>query len=122
MRYESKHSYFKQLSNSLGNYINICHTLAVRHEQLRCCKQMEDLCSQEIETGLGTISSNGGGSDGGVVVVVSDGGGGSDGGGSEGGGSDGGSSSSSSSSSTVGAIKKLPYCSNTHIVVKVIQM
>ena len=76
MRYESKHSYFKQLSNSLGNYINICHTLAVRHEQLRCYKQMEDLYSQEIETGPDTISSNGGGSDGGVVVV-------SDGGGSE---------------------------------------
>ena len=68
MRDESKHLYFKQLSNSLGNYINICHTLAVRHKQLHRFKQMEDLCSQEIEAGPGTISSDGGSS--------SDGGGG----------------------------------------------
>ena len=35
MRYESKHSYFKQLSNSIGNFKNICWTLAKRHSYLQ---------------------------------------------------------------------------------------
>ena len=36
MRFESKHSYFKKLSSHLGNFTNICHTLAMRLEQLQC--------------------------------------------------------------------------------------
>ena len=36
MRYEAKHSYFKQLSRSIGNYINLPWTLANRHQLLMC--------------------------------------------------------------------------------------
>ncbi|XP_055851835.1 uncharacterized protein LOC129916077 [Episyrphus balteatus] len=32
-RYEAKHRYFTKLNASLNNYINICKTLAVRHQQ-----------------------------------------------------------------------------------------
>ena len=32
MRYESKHSYFKQVGNSIHNYINITYSLANRHQ------------------------------------------------------------------------------------------
>lgn len=32
MRYEAKHQHFKRLANSIGNFINICHTLATRHQ------------------------------------------------------------------------------------------
>ena len=39
MRYESKHSYF---SSHLGNFINVCHTLATRHEQLQCYLRCDD--------------------------------------------------------------------------------
>ena len=52
MRYESKS---QELSNSLGNKLyKQCHTLSIRHEQLRF--QMEDfMCSKDMETGPGTI-------------------------------------------------------------------
>ncbi len=36
MRYEAKHSYFKQLSRSIGNFINPPWTLAWRHQQWQC--------------------------------------------------------------------------------------
>ncbi len=36
MRYEAKHSYFKQLALSMGNFINIEHSLAMRHQLLQC--------------------------------------------------------------------------------------
>ena len=36
MRYEAKHSYFKQLSRSIGNYINLPWTLSCRHQQWQC--------------------------------------------------------------------------------------
>lgn len=36
MRYEAKHSYFKRLSHSIGNFINLPWTLAMRHQQLQC--------------------------------------------------------------------------------------
>lgn len=47
MRYEAKHSYFKQLSQSIGNYINLPWTLACRHQQWQChsffmSKQMKE--------------------------------------------------------------------------------
>ena len=51
MRYESKS---QELSNFLGNKLyKQCHTLSIRHEQLRF--QMEDLCSKDMETCPGTI-------------------------------------------------------------------
>ena len=36
MRYEAKHQHFKRLANSIGNFINICHTLAIRHQCYQC--------------------------------------------------------------------------------------
>lgn len=36
MRYEAKHSYFKRLAQSMGNFINLPYSLAQRHQQLQC--------------------------------------------------------------------------------------
>ena len=36
MRYEAKHQHFKCLANSIGNFINICYTLAIRHQCYQC--------------------------------------------------------------------------------------
>ena len=36
MRFEAKHSYFKQISHSIGNFINLPLTLASRHQQSQC--------------------------------------------------------------------------------------
>ena len=36
MRYEAKHNYLKKLRQSLGNFINISWTLAMRHQYLQC--------------------------------------------------------------------------------------
>ncbi|KAK6177711.1 hypothetical protein SNE40_015758 [Patella caerulea] len=35
VRFESKHNYFKILSHRLGNFTNICYTLATRHQRLQ---------------------------------------------------------------------------------------
>ena len=34
--YEAKHSYFKKLSQNIGNFINLPYTLAIRHQKLQC--------------------------------------------------------------------------------------
>lgn len=36
MRFEAKHSYFKQLALSMGNFINLPKSLACRHQELQC--------------------------------------------------------------------------------------
>ena len=36
MRYEAKHAYFKRLAQSMGNFINLPYSLAMRHQQLQC--------------------------------------------------------------------------------------
>jgi len=36
MRFEAKHSYFKQLAHSMGNFVNICYSLTTRHQLLQC--------------------------------------------------------------------------------------
>ena len=36
MRYAAKHSYFKHLAQSMGNFINIEFSLATRHQLLQC--------------------------------------------------------------------------------------
>ena len=41
MRFEAKHRYFKQLANNIGNFINIPHTLAMRHQMLQCYIQQD---------------------------------------------------------------------------------
>ena len=35
MRYEAKHQYFNQLAKTMGNYLNLCHSLAMRHQCLQ---------------------------------------------------------------------------------------
>ena len=35
MRYEAKHQYFNQLAKTMGNYLNLCHSLAMRHHCLQ---------------------------------------------------------------------------------------
>ena len=42
MRYEAKHNYFKSLARSIGNYINIAWTVALRHQQWQCYKWIDD--------------------------------------------------------------------------------
>ena len=41
MRYEAKHSYFKQLARVMGNFKNISKTLAERHQHYMCYHMME---------------------------------------------------------------------------------
>ena len=36
MRFESKHKYFKGLTNVIGNFINLPYTLAMRHQFFQC--------------------------------------------------------------------------------------
>ena len=36
MRYKAKHSYFKSLSQAMGNFINLPYSLAMRHQFLQC--------------------------------------------------------------------------------------
>jgi len=36
MRFEAKHAYFKALAQSLDNFINLPHSLAMRHQHLLC--------------------------------------------------------------------------------------
>ena len=55
MRYEAKHSYFKKLAGNLGNFINVAHTLTVRHQQLQCYHHLdsESLGGVKLEMGPG---------------------------------------------------------------------
>lgn len=36
MRFEAKNSYFKRLAQSIGNFKNVCKTVAIRHQRLSC--------------------------------------------------------------------------------------
>ena len=58
MRYEAKHSYLKRVASSIGNFINVCHTLAVRHELLQChYRQGDSYCEDTLEVGPGRLAS-----------------------------------------------------------------
>lgn len=35
-RFEAKHKYFKHLANVMGNFVNICYSLALRHHLHQC--------------------------------------------------------------------------------------
>ena len=54
MRYEAKHAYFKTLAQTIGNFINIPFTLAMRHQHLRCYLSTAGQDS-EIQTGPGRM-------------------------------------------------------------------
>jgi hypothetical protein len=41
MRFEAKHSYFKKLTQHIGNFINLPYTLAIRHEKFQCYYRMD---------------------------------------------------------------------------------
>lgn len=49
---EAKHKYFKQLSNTMGNFINMCYSLALRH-QLHQCYLSLDQSNEDVEIGPG---------------------------------------------------------------------
>ena len=60
MRFEARHRYFKRLASQLGNFVNVPHTLSMRHQQLQCYHRLDDSIFQpeELEVGPGeTISS-----------------------------------------------------------------
>ena len=62
MRFEAKHSYFKQLAHSMGNFVNITYSLATRHQHYQCYlnTNTEELpgWEQSMEVGPGQILFN----------------------------------------------------------------
>lgn len=58
MRYEAKHSYFKSLAQSMGNFINLPYSLAMRHQQHQCYVHMKNV-QEAMTTGPG-IQGKGG--------------------------------------------------------------
>ena len=59
MRFEAKHSYFKQLAHSLGNFINSPYSLASRYQQYQCYLNAVDLPDSvdSLEVGPGSHAS-----------------------------------------------------------------
>ena len=55
MRYEAKHSYSKRIAQSMGNYINLPYSLAIRHQHLECYNSMNASleCGNQMEVGPG---------------------------------------------------------------------
>ena len=51
MRFEAKHQYFKRLATSMGNYINLAHSLAYRHQCY--VLQDDDVLHDKVECGPG---------------------------------------------------------------------
>ena len=47
MRYESKHTYFKQVAIALGNFINVPYTVAERHQKLLCFQYFNESDNKE---------------------------------------------------------------------------
>ena len=55
MRFEAKHRFFKRMAHVLGNFTNICYSLALRHQLHQCYVQLDKQClpGDEIEVGPG---------------------------------------------------------------------
>jgi len=58
MRFESKHTYFKQVAIALGNYINVPYTVADRHKKMQSChfvnsEEQGSFLIKLLETGPG---------------------------------------------------------------------
>ena len=54
MRFEAKHQYFKQLARTMGNYVNVCYSLAMRHQCFQCYTfSSEEFFSNTTEIGPG---------------------------------------------------------------------
>jgi len=62
MRFKAKHSYFKQLAQSMGNFVNIVYSLATRHQLHQCHlnidKQHLPGLEHKLESGPGISHSN----------------------------------------------------------------
>ena len=60
MRFEAKNKYFKGLAVRLGNFINIPHTLSMRHQQLQCFYNLNmEVITNKWETGpCDTVSTD----------------------------------------------------------------
>ena len=63
MRYESKHTYFKQVAVSLGNFINVPWTVPERHQKLQSLhffnkdeKESASSVMKPLECGPGMLS------------------------------------------------------------------
>ena len=56
-RFEAKHKYFKQLAHVMGNFTNICYSLATRHQLYQCYLSLNRSKhpNQDVEIGLGTL-------------------------------------------------------------------
>jgi len=54
-RFEAKHKYFKHLSNTMGNFKNICYSLAIRHQLYQCYVSLnsETIEAEDVEIGPG---------------------------------------------------------------------
>ena len=59
-RFEAKHKYFKHLANVMGNFTNICYSLALRHQMYQCYLSINQsgLPIGETEIGPGTLQHN----------------------------------------------------------------
>ena len=63
MRYEAKHSYFKRLAQSMGNFVNAPYSLAMRHQLYQCYLNLNTSVlpgfadGQNLETGPGMLHS-----------------------------------------------------------------
>lgn len=59
MRYEAKHAYFKGLAQSMGNFINLPYSLAMRHQYLQCylSANTHELPGSDLEVGPGWYTS-----------------------------------------------------------------
>ena len=56
-QFEAKHKYFKHLANVMGNFTNICYSLALRHQLHQCYLLLNShsLPEETLEIGPGTI-------------------------------------------------------------------
>ena len=54
-RFEAKHKHFKRLSNTMGNFKNICYSLAIRHQLYQCYVNLNSytLAGEDVEVGPG---------------------------------------------------------------------
>lgn len=54
-RFEAKHKYFKSYATLMGNFKNICYSLAMRHQLNHCYRSLNNfsLPGEEIEIGPG---------------------------------------------------------------------
>ena len=53
-RFEAKHKYFKHISNIMGNYTNICYSLALCHQLHSCYTNLNNnIFAKNVEVGPG---------------------------------------------------------------------